>query len=140
MAAEGRRQRRPPADRPGRPARHMVHIYLPQKVHQLLEAHEQQTGKTHAEVVLDAIESSHTTLLLPAHEQPLAPGALFSRSSYGHARRTDGDLVLVGVRLLEAHLTQIDGLVSASTATSRSAYIVAALRAHLEQIALQENA
>lgn len=139
MAAEGRRQRRPRVDRVRRPARHMVHIYLPQKVHQLLEEHEQRSGKTHAEVVLDAIECTHTTLLRPDQEPPLPAGTLFARSSYGHIRRTEGPVVLVGVRLLEAHLAQIDELVSASTATSRSAYIVAALRAHLERIAFQED-
>ena len=137
MPAEGRRQRRARPDR--RPARAMVHIYLPQKVHLLLESHEPRTGKTHAEVVLDAIESTHKTLLRPGQEQPLPPGALFSRTSYGHSRRAEGDPVLIGVRLLKPHLAQVDELVSASTATSRSAYIVAALRAHLEQIATQEN-
>jgi hypothetical protein len=139
VTAEGRRPRRPRSDRPRRPPRQMVHIYLPQKIHQQLEDHERQTGKTHADVVLDAVEATYTTLLLPGAEPSVPPGALFARSSAEHGRRVDGELVLVGVRLLTGHLTQIDELVSASTATSRSAYIVAALRAHLERIARQEN-
>ncbi len=118
----------------------MVHIYLPQKIHQHLEAYEQRTRKTHADVVLDAVEATYATLLVPGEKPPLPPGSLFARTSAEHARRLDGDLVLVGVRLLQSHLTQIDELVSASTATSRSAYIVAALRAHLERIACQEDA
>ena len=140
MTAEGQRPRRPRTARPRRTTRPMVHIYLPQKIHQHLEAYEQRTRKTHADVVLDAVEATYATLLVPGEEAPLPPGALFARTSAEHARRLDGNLVLVGVRLLQSHLTQIDELVSASTATSRSAYIVAALRAHLERIACQEDA
>ena len=49
----------------------MVHIYLPQKIHQQLEAYEQRTGKTHADVVLDAVEATYATLLVPGDEPPL---------------------------------------------------------------------
>lgn len=117
----------------------MVHIYLPHKIHQQLEAYEHRTVKSHAEVVLDAVEATYATLLLPGEKPPLPPGALFGRTSAEYARRLDGDLVVVGVRFLASHLTQIDQLVSASTAASRSAYIVAALRAHLERISRQED-
>lgn len=51
----------------------MVHIYLPQKIHQQLEAFEQRTGKTHADVVLDAVEATYATLLVPGKEPPLPP-------------------------------------------------------------------
>lgn len=46
----------------------MVHIYLPQKIHLQLEAYEHRTGKSHAEVVLDAVEATYATLLLPGGE------------------------------------------------------------------------
>ena len=117
----------------------MIHVYLPQKIHQQLEAYEHRTGKSHAEVVLDAVEATYATLMLPGETPSLPPGALFDRTSAEYARRLDGELVAVGVRVQPSHLTQIDQLVSASTAASRSAYIVAALRAHLERIARQED-
>lgn len=139
MTAGGQRPRRPRAARPRRTTRPMIHIYLPQKIHQQLEAYEQRTGKSHAEVVLDAVEATYATLMLPGETPSLPPGALFDRTSAEYARRLDGDLVAVGVRVQPSHLTQIDELVSASTAASRSAYIVAALRAHLERIARQED-
>lgn len=139
MTAGGQRPRRPRAARPRRTTRPMIHIYLPQKIHQQLEAYEQRTGKSHAEVVLDAVEATYATLMLPGEATSLPPGALFDRTSAEYARRLDGDLVAVGVRVQPSHLTQIDELVSASTAASRSAYIVAALRAHLERIARQED-
>jgi hypothetical protein len=51
----------------------MVHIYLPQKIHQQLEAYEQRTGKTHADVVLDAVEATYATLLVPGRSRRCRP-------------------------------------------------------------------
>lgn len=133
MPADTPRQRpRPPASA-ARPTRPMVHLYLPADLHHRLLAYEAQSGLTHADVVLDAIEAHHQTLLRPDQPEDLPPGALFARQGYRSRRIGDAEpaTVTVGVRLRRAHLDQIDRLVSASTTTSRSAYIVAALRVHL---------
>ena len=144
MPGEQRRPRRSRAELAGRSTRPMVHVYLPAQLHQQLTVHEAQTGLSHAEVILDAIEEHHATLLTTGEgPAPLPEGALFARTGYrrpSRATEAPEPVVTIGVRFLPADLTQIDQLVSASTTTSRSAYIVAALRAHLEQISPQENA
>lgn len=142
MPSDNPRQRRLRARAAPTPSRPMVHLYLPVDLHQQLLAHEAHTGLTHAEVVLDAVEAHHETLLRPDRPEDLPPGALFVRQGYRSRRGAGGDevsTVTVGLRLQRAHLDQIDRLVSASTTTSRSAYIVAALHAHLERIAQQEE-
>ena len=145
MPGERRRPRRSRAEAAGRGQRPMVHVYLPAQLHQQLTLHEDRTGLSHAEVILDAIEEHHATLLTTAEgpTPPLPEGALFARTGYRRpprAAEATEPIITIGVRFLPADLTQIDQLVSASTTTSRSAYIVAALRAHLEQIGPQENA
>ena len=63
---------------------------------------------------------------------------LFSRSYRPRVSPT-ANIVPVGVRLLQSDIDQIDQLVSASTTSSRSAYIVAALQALLEAHIPQEE-
>lgn len=142
MPADNPRQRRA-RSAAAAPSRPMVHLYLPVDLHQQLLAHEAREGLTHADVVLDAVEAHHETLLRPDQPEHLPPGALFVRHGYRPHRTTpatnDPGTVTVGLRLQHSHLDEIDRLVSASTTTSRSAYIVAALHAHLERIAPQEE-
>lgn len=143
MPADIPRQRRPRTSATTASSRPMVHVYLPADLHQQLLAHEAATGLTHAEVVLDAVETHHETLLRPDQPEHLPPGTLFLRQGYRTRRSAQSSdaaaTVTVGLRLQRAHLGQIDRLVSASTTSSRSAYIVAALHAHLERIAPREE-
>lgn len=142
MPADNPRQRRPRAKSAPAPDRPMVHLYLPVDLHEKLLAYEIREQLTHADVVLDAIQSQHETLLIPDQPEEPPPGGLFVRQGYRSRRPAESAdkaaVVTVGLRLKRVHLDAIDGLVSASTTTSRSAYIVAALRAHLERIAPQE--
>lgn len=142
MPADNPRQRRPKARSAPTPDRPMVHLYLPVDLQQKLLDYEASKQLTHADVVLDAVQAEHETLLKPDQPEEPPPGGLFVRQGYRSRRPAkaadQAAVVTVGLRLQRVHLDAIDRLVSASTTTSRSAYIVAALRAHLERIAPQE--
>ena len=107
----------------------MIHVYVPAELHRRLEQFQADRGWSNAELVLGAIERTHDALVIPTYAEREGNG-LFSRS-YRPRVAPSTNIVPVGVRLLQSDIDQIDELVSASTTSSRSAYIVAALQALL---------
>lgn len=88
---------------------------------------------SNVELVLTAIQATHQQLEgIIAAESAIPDGGLFSRE-YGPRRDAGGATVQFGIRLWQEDIEQIDQLVSAAHARSRSAYIVSALRTYLSQ-------
>jgi hypothetical protein len=107
----------------------MVQIYLPVELRDHIRQVQAEEELSNAELILTAIEATHQTLQVRPDPRP---GGLFSRD-YRPRKQPTERVVQVGVRLLCTDIDQIDGLVSASHTDSRSAYIVAALKAYLAQ-------
>lgn len=109
--------------------RRMIQVYVPPNLRTRMLQVQRENKMSTAELVLGAIEETHRTLIVPETPGRIA-GPLFSRS-YRPRKAVNADAVQVGVRLLRRDIDQIDRLVSGSSTASRSAYIVAALRAFL---------
>lgn len=110
-------------------SRRMIQIYLPVELRDQVREVQAQDELSNAEVILTAIEATHEHLQLRPDPRP---GGLFSRD-YRPRKQAVERVVQVGVRLLGTDIDQIDSLVSASHTASRSAYIVAALKAYVAQ-------
>ena len=110
-------------------SRRMIQIYLPVELRDQVREVQAQDELSNAEVILTAIEATHEHLQLRPGPRP---GGLFSRD-YRPRKQAVERVVQVGVRLLGTDIDQIDSLVSASHTASRSAYIVAALKAYVAQ-------
>ena len=110
-------------------SRRMIQIYLPVELRDQVREVQTQDELSNAEVILTAIEATHEHLQLRPDPRP---GGLFSRD-YRPRKHAVERVVQVGVRLLGTDIDQIDSLVSASHTASRSAYIVAALKAYVAQ-------
>ena len=107
----------------------MIQVYVPKDLRvQMLEI-QQEEGWSNAELILGAIEGTHEGLVVAGRAERSGTG-LFSRS-YRPRKPVSEDVVQVGVRLLDSDIAQIDRLVSTAHTDSRSAYIVAALKAFL---------
>ena len=113
----------------GNRSRRMIQIYLPVDLRDQVRRVQDEDELSNAEMILTAIEATHHDLLLQADR---GPRALFSRD-YRPRKQASDQVVQVGVRLLSGDIDQIDALVSASQTDSRSAYIVAALKAYVAQ-------
>ena len=107
----------------------MIQIYLPVELRNQVRRVQDEDDLSNAEMILTAIEATHQDLLMRPEPRP---GALFSRD-YRPRKQAGEQVVQVGVRLLSDDIEQIDSLVSASHTDSRSAYIVAALKAYVAQ-------
>lgn len=108
-----------------------VGVRLRPELYSSLVARAAATGQSHGNVVLDAIEDAHTHQAL---ESMLAPsddeGGLFARTrarSFAEAR------VPVEIRLRVKAVEQLDNLVQAYGAPSRTALILAALEYHFRR-------
>ena len=110
-------------------SRRMIQIYLPDELRDQVRRIQDDEELSNAEMILTAIEATHQDLRVRADPRP---GALFSRD-YRPRKQSQDRIVQVGVRLLNADINQIDSLVSTSRTDSRSAYIVAALKAYVAQ-------
>jgi hypothetical protein len=115
----------------------MIQIYVPKDLRVQMTETQQEKGLSNAELILGAIEETHESLVVSGHAERAGTG-LFSRS-YRPRKPANEDLIQVGVRLLESDIAQIDRLVSAAHTDSRSAYIVAALKAFLARRFPQED-
>jgi hypothetical protein len=108
-------------------------VYVSPQVSARAEAYRRaQTGRTNADVVLDALEACHGRLgaLLAAAREPLRPaGELFPGRPA--IRRTAKAGVQLQFRPTHAQLAVIDRLVTEHRAASRSELIAAALDAFL---------
>lgn len=107
----------------------MIQIYVPKDLRVHMSEIQQEEGLSNAELILGAIEETHETLVVAGRAERSGNG-LFSRS-YRPRKPANEDQTQVGVRLLHSDIAQIDSLVSAAHSDSRSAYIVAALKAFL---------
>ena len=111
----------------------MVQVYLSPGLAEQVRAVQARAGMSNAELVLSAIQATHEQLgAVIAAESAIPTGGLFSRE-YRPRREVDGGTVQVGIRLRLEDIGQIDELVSAAHARSRSAYIVSALRTFIAQ-------
>jgi len=107
----------------------MVQVYVPKDLRVHMLEIQQEEGWSNAELILGAIEETHEGLAVAGRGERAGSG-LFSRS-YRPRKPGNEDVIQVGVRLLDSDIAQIDRLVSTAHTGSRSAYIVAALRAFL---------
>lgn len=107
----------------------MIQIYLPVELRNELQHVQKVDELSNAELVLTAIEATYQDLRVRPDPRP---GALFSRD-YRPRKQSPDRVVQIGVRLLTTDIDQIDSLVSTSHTDSRSAYIVAALKAYVAQ-------
>jgi hypothetical protein len=115
----------------------MIQIYVPKDLRVHMSEIQQEEGLSNAELILGAIEATHETLVVAARAERSGTG-LFSRS-YRPRKPANEDQIQVGVRLLDSDIAQIDRLVSAAHTGSRSAYVVAALKAFLARRFPQED-
>lgn len=117
----------------------MIQIYVPKDLRVQMTETQQEEGLSNAELILGAIEETHENLVVSGRAERAGTGTgLFSRS-YRPRKPANEDLIQVGVRLLDSDIAQIDRLVSAAHTDSRSAYIVAALKAFLARRFPQED-
>lgn len=113
--------------------RRMVQVYLTPGLADQVRQIQVGAGMSNAELVLTAIQVTHQQLEgIIAAESAIPDGGLFSRE-YRPRRDAAGATVQFGIRLWQEDIEQIDQLVSAAHARSRSAYIVSALRTYLSQ-------
>lgn len=114
-------------------SRRMVQIYLSPALAEEVRTLQARAGLSNAELVLSAIQATYEQLeAVIAAESAIPTGGLFSRG-YRPRREVDGGTVQFGIRLRVEDIDQIDELVSAAHARSRSAYIVSALRTYVAQ-------
>ncbi|GIF14329.1 hypothetical protein [Actinoplanes teichomyceticus] len=109
-----------------------VIVYLAVGLRSRLRAHAAETGRSHTQIVFDALNDAHPRLAELTGGPPggTARDGLFVAQRSG--RRHHGeDRVQVSIRPNPANLAVIDGLAGRHTAGNRSALIAAALDAYL---------
>jgi hypothetical protein len=109
-----------------------VVVYLAVSLRSRLRAHAAATGRSHTQIVFDALNDTHTRLTeltgTPMPE-PVRDGIFVAQRSGRRQHREDQ--VQVSIRPNPENLAVIDGLAGRHTAGNRSALIAAALDAHL---------
>lgn len=118
------------ADRANRIRSSSVHI--PAALIDRVIAERERSGRSNGEIVIAAIEATHSQLqTLIRRRDPAGGGGLFATRVSRGARMTDGPLTALNVRLFEADYGVIDELVAQFGAYSRGHLITAALTAYL---------
>ncbi len=119
------------ADRANRIRSSSVHI--PAALIDRIIAERERSGRSNGEIVIAAIEATHSELqTLICRRDPAGGGGLFATRASRGARMTDGPLTALNVRLFEADYGVIDKLVAQFGAYSRGHLITAALTAYLD--------
>ena len=109
-----------------------VVVYLAVSLRSRLRAHATTTGRSHTQIVFDALNDTHSRMAeltggpLPGSAQD---GLFVVQRSVRRQHREDR--VQVSIRPNPENLAVIDGLAGQHTAGNRSALIAAALDAHL---------
>ncbi len=89
-----------------------------------------RTGRSNGEIVIVAIESTQDRLGTLIGTADVTGGSLFARRPSRGARRSDGPLTALNVRLYEEDYAVLDDLVAAHGASSRGHLITTALTAY----------
>jgi hypothetical protein len=89
-----------------------------------------RTGRSNGEIVIVAIESSQHRLGDLIGTTEVTGGSLFERRASRGARRSDGPLTALNVRLYEQDYAVLDDLVAAHGASSRGHLVATALTAY----------
>jgi hypothetical protein len=106
-----------------------VIVYLAVSLRSRLRSHAATTGRSHTQIVFDALNDTHTRLAELTGAAVPEDGLFVAQRS---GRRQDReDRVQVSIRPNQENLAVIDGLAGRHTAGNRSALIAAALDAYL---------
>lgn len=131
-AAPATKTRRKATSRKAKPPATIV-VYLASSLRTRLRAHREATGRSHTNVILDALNATHqrlTDLVAAATSQPApAMNGLFEVQPGRHVH--DEDQVQVSIRPTTHNLDVIDSLAAQHTAGNRSALVAIALDVYL---------
>ncbi|HWS32514.1 MAG TPA: hypothetical protein VN408_07200 [Actinoplanes sp.] len=103
-----------------------VIVYLPVSVRSRLRELAASTGRSHTQLVFDALNATHTRLDGLLFEEPVGTDGIFLAQRSGRRRHRE-DRVQVSIRPHPANLAVIDDLAARHTTGNRSALIAAAL-------------
>ncbi|MFI1988573.1 hypothetical protein [Actinoplanes sp. NPDC020271] len=106
-----------------------VIVYLAVSVRSRLRAHAAATGRSHTQIVFDALNDTHPRLA-ELTGTPMPEDGLFVAQRPGRRQHLE-DQVQVSIRPNQENLAVIDGLAGRHTGGNRSALIAAALDAYL---------
>ncbi|GAA2883778.1 hypothetical protein Acy02nite_07550 [Actinoplanes cyaneus] len=106
-----------------------VIVYLAVSLRSRLRAHAAATGRSHTQIVFDALNDTHPRLAELAGT-PMPVDGLFVAQRSGRRQHLE-DQVQVSIRPNQENLAVIDGLAGRHTDGNRSALIAAALDAYL---------
>ena len=103
-------------------------VYLPVGVRSRLRERAAATGRSHTQLVFDALNATHTRLaeVVGGAESPGETDGIFLSQRSGRRRHRE-DRVQVSIRPHPANLAVIDELAARHTTGNRSALIAAAL-------------
>ncbi|MEV4278780.1 hypothetical protein [Actinoplanes xinjiangensis] len=112
-----------------------VVVYLPVSVRSRLRERAAATGRSHTQLVFDALNATHTRLaeVVGGTEPDGETDGIFLSQRSGRRRHRE-DRVQVSIRPHPANLAVIDELAARHTTGNRSALIAAALDEHLPAV------
>jgi hypothetical protein len=112
---------------------HSSSVHIPSALIDRIIAERERSGRSNGEIIIAALESTHSQLNQLIQRRDPTGGSLFATRPSRGARLTDGPLTPLNVRLYEADYDVIDQLVEKFGAFSRGHLISAALTAYFDR-------
>jgi hypothetical protein len=107
-------------------------VHIPTALFEPLKAYRTAKGMSNGQVIIAAIEATHTDLADLIHPATAGGGGLFAQRTTKGVRTTDGPLAPLNVRLFEQDYKVIDRLVEEFSAYSRGHLVTVALTEFLK--------
>lgn len=107
-------------------------VHIPTALFEPLKAYRTAKGMSNGQVIIAAIEATHSDLADLIHPATAGGGGLFAQRTTKGVRTTDGPLAPLNVRLFEQDYKVIDRLVEEFSAYSRGHLVTVALTEFLK--------